>query len=348
MSLLSLSKKLFRQFRQVLPLWLRSNGFLKGLEVSTAQHQPLLSEAEMLVLADELALITQRITANPKLSEALRQGEQSSPFMGAGLEYEESRPYEMGDEIRRINWRLMAKTGQVYTKLFQEERQESWVVLVDHRQSMRFGTRVRLKATQASRVAGYFAWLAQQANIPVVGARIAESFTLTPSFEGRGTYSHLMESFAVACPPLSAEEVKNEPHINDVLLALKQQIQPGSRLVLISDFHDINQKTTEILTALQQTAMLKAIVIKDRVEFELPNVEGLQLQSITNQHIHQLTTESQRTSYQAWSKGYHQRLHRHLQQAGIDPIVIMADEPTRALKALQVHSQKSAGGRYAS
>jgi len=348
LSLLSFSKKLFDQARQFLPVWLSSNGFLKGVEARTVQNQPLLSEAEMVVLADELALITQRITANPKLSEALRQGEQSSPFMGAGLEYEESRPYETGDEIRRINWRLMAKTGQVYTKLFQEERQESWVILVDHRQSMRFGTRVRLKATQAARVAGYFAWLAQQANIPVIGARLAESFTLTPSFEGRGTYSHLMESFAVACPPLSAEEVKNEPHINDVLLALKQQIQPGSRLILISDFHDINQKTTEILTALQQTAKLKAIVIKDRVELELPNVEGLQLQSITNQRIHQLTTESQRTSYQAWSKGYHQRLYRHLQKAGVDPIIIMADDPTSALKAVQGQAKRSAGGRYAS
>lgn len=346
MSLLSLSQNLFHQFRQALPIWLRSNGLLKGLEAHTVQ--PLLSQAEMVALADELALIIQPVNKNPKLSEALRQGEQSSPFMGAGLEYEESRPYETGDEIRRINWRLMAKTGQVYTKLYQEERQESWVILVDHRQSMRFGTRVRLKATQAARVAGYFAWLAQQANIPVVGARLAESLTLTPCFEGRGTYSHLMESFAVACPPLSAQEVRNEPHINDVLLALKQQLQPGSRLVLISDFHDANQKTTEILTALQQSALLKAIIIKDRVELELPNVEGLQLQSITNQQIHQLTTESQRVNYQAWSKSYHQRLHRYLQQAGVDPFVIMADEPITALKAEQAESQASAGGRYAS
>ena len=94
--------------------------------------------------------------------------------------------------------------------------------------------------------------------------------------------------------------------------------------------------------------MLKAIVIKDRVEYELPNVEGLQLQSITNQKIHQLSRESQRASYQAWSEGYHQRLHRFLQQAGVDPIVIMADDPTSALKSVQVNSQKSAGGRYAS
>ena len=347
MSLISLFKKLFDQTRQRLTAWLRSNDFLKGLETRTVQNQPLLSEAEMVALADELALLTQRLVANPKLSEALRQGEQSSPFMGAGLEYEESRPYEMGDEIRRINWRLMAKTGQVYTKLFQEERQESWLILVDHRQSMRFGTRVRLKATQASRVAGYFSWLAQQANIPVVGARLAESLTLTPSFEGRSTYSHLIESFAVACPPLSPEEVRSEPHINDVLLTLKQQIQPGSRLILISDFHDANQKTTEILTALQQTVRLKAIIIKDQVEFELPNVDGLQLQSFTNGHVHQLSNESQRLSYQAWSKEYHQRLYRYLQQAGIDPVVIMADDPTRALKAVQGQGQSSAGGRYA-
>lgn len=348
MSLLSLSHKLVHQFKQAwsvwLPAWLpnglpayaglnRQNNRRKSRANNT--HQPLLSANEMLVLADELALITQRLAHNPKLSDALRQGEQSSRFMGGGLEYEESRPYEMGDEIRRINWRLMAKTGQVFTKLYQEERQESWVILVDQRQSMRFGTRVRLKATQAARVAGYFAWLAQQGGIPVMGARLAASLTFTPTFEGRGAYTHLMESFAVACPPMTAQEARDEPHINDVLMSLRQQVRPGSRLMLISDFHDANSNTTEILTALQQNVLLKAVVIQDPAELELPNLDGLQLQSVTHQAVHSFVSASQRATYQAWSNAYHQQLFDTLRQAGVEPIVMRADAPTTAFGVLQ-------------
>ncbi|NPA72635.1 MAG: DUF58 domain-containing protein, partial [Gammaproteobacteria bacterium] len=309
MSLIQLSKQLARQLSQqvvtALPVWLNGqtrvpDSLLQqgGAAIQSPVNAPILSAEEIVDLAGELAMLTQKVTSNCKPSEALKQGEQSSRFMGAGLEYEESRPYELGDEIRRINWRLMAKTGKAYTKLFQEERQESWLILVDHRQSMRFGSRVRLKATQAARVAGYFAWLAQKAAVPVVGARLAESLVLTPSFEGRSCYAHLMEAFSEACPPLDENSVAHEPHINDVLLSLHQQIQPGSRLILISDFHDADDKTTEILTALQQRAMVKAVLIQDPVERHLPNVSGLRLQSMTSASITHIDSDAQRQHYQ--------------------------------------------------
>ena len=338
---------LVSHLRQQAYTWLQDKGFLKQLELSSSLNQPLLSENEIIELADELAMLTSRVMPNPVPSEALRQGEQSSQFMGAGLEYEESRPYEMGDEIRRINWKLMAKTGKAYTKLFQEERQESWLILVDHRQSMRFGTRQRLKATQATRVAGYFAWLAQKANVPVVGVRIAEVLEMTPIFEGRGTYAHLMETFCAPCPPITQTSNVFEPHINDVLLDITAQIQPGSRLLIISDFHDIDSKTTEILTALQQTAMIKAVCISDPAELKLPKVAGLQLQPLKSSQIFQIDSDQQRASYENWAETYHQGLLTILQTAGIEPISMRSDEPMSAFSCFKNEINRFEGAQNA-
>ncbi|GKT11396.1 MAG: hypothetical protein ISEC1_P0360 [Thiomicrorhabdus sp.] len=327
MSLIQLSQSLLNQVKHKATTWLQDSGLLKPMALSSALNKPLLTSEEIIELADELAILTSQVKANPIPSDALRQGEQSSLFMGAGLEYEESRPYELGDEIRRINWHLMAKTGKAYTKLFQEERQESWFILVDQRQSMRFGTRKRLKATQATRVAGYFAWLSQKATVPVVGARLTTELEMTPILEGRGTYTHLMEKFSAACPPLADNNNNIEPHLNDVLINITQQIQPGSRLIIISDFHDINPKTTEILTALQRIAMVKAICINDPAELQLPEVDGLQLESLDSQQTVQIDSQLQRLAYQTWSEKYHQQLQMLLQAAGLEPISMLTDEP---------------------
>lgn len=293
-------------------------GLLKQMEPSMESskrlQQPLLSARQIADLAEEVSHLAGSLSRNLRPSEALRQGEQTSRFMGAGLEYEESRPYQLGDEIRRINWRLMARTGQAYTKLFQEERQENWFVLVDQRQSMRFGTQTRLKAEQALRVAGYYLWMAQQSSIPVEGARLAEDLQPTPTFEGRGTFEHLMEIFSQPCPPQALS--RQEPRLNDVLLELTQRIQPGSRVILISDFHDADAQTTTILTALQQTTQVKAVLIEDAAERDLPMAEGIQLQSVATSEVFRLHSIQQVQQYHLWAENYFQTLQKRLKQSG--------------------------------
>ncbi len=299
------------------------------MDASKRLQQPLLSAVQINELAEEVSHLAGRLPRNLRPSEALRQGEQTSRFMGAGLEYEESRPYQLGDEIRRINWRLMARSGQAYTKLFQEERQENWFILVDQRQSMRFGTKTRLKAEQALRVAGYYLWMAQQSAIPVEGARLAEDLQATPIFEGRGTFEHLMEIFSQPCPPQS--QSRQEPHLNDVLLELTQRIQPGSRVILISDFHDANARTTTILTALQQRSFVKTVFIEDAAERNLPSTEGLQLQSVATAETFNLHGSQQVAQYHAWAESYFEELQSLLQQSGAVVTTLLAHEPLSKL-----------------
>src|SRR5215468_1050770 len=66
-----------------------------------------------------------------------------SRFRGRGVDYAESRNYQPGDDIRQMDWRVTARTGRPHTKVFQEEREQSILLIVDANASMRFGTRVR-------------------------------------------------------------------------------------------------------------------------------------------------------------------------------------------------------------
>lgn len=86
-------------------------------------------------------------------SRAAPAGPQASRVHGRGMDYAESRAYQPGDDVRRLDWRLTARSGKLHTKLFQEEREGRLLVLLDTHASMRFGTRARFKSVQAARAA---------------------------------------------------------------------------------------------------------------------------------------------------------------------------------------------------
>ena len=95
-----------------------------------------------------------------KRASSLMAGTQRSPFKGRGINFEEVRRYQPGDEIRHMDWRVTARTGEPHLKLFQEERERPVIFVVDFTASMFFGTRVAFKSVIAARVATLLAWAA--------------------------------------------------------------------------------------------------------------------------------------------------------------------------------------------
>ena len=82
---------------------------------------------------------------------------------GRGMEFSESRPYQPGDDIRHIDWRVTAKSGKTHTKLFREERERPVMLVLDQSRSMFFGSQKRLKSVQATRTASLLGWRAIKA-----------------------------------------------------------------------------------------------------------------------------------------------------------------------------------------
>ena len=96
-------------------------------------------------------------------------GPNKSNFRGRGIEFEEVRNYQPGDDIRSIDWRVTARTGSAHTKLFQEERERPVLVAVDQRSNMFFGSSHCFKSVLAAQLAGLLAWSALDAGDRVGG-----------------------------------------------------------------------------------------------------------------------------------------------------------------------------------
>ncbi|MCS7083081.1 MAG: DUF58 domain-containing protein [Bacteroidetes bacterium] len=87
------------------------------------------------------------------LVNQLFAGQYQAAFKGRGLTFTEVRPYQPGDEVRAIDWNVSARMGETYVKVFEEEREQTLLILLDVSASLRFGSRSRLKAEAATEIA---------------------------------------------------------------------------------------------------------------------------------------------------------------------------------------------------
>ncbi|MDZ4754559.1 MAG: DUF58 domain-containing protein [Phycisphaerae bacterium] len=97
------------------------------------------------------------------VSEALG-GQFRSAFKGRGMEFEEVRPYQIGDDVRSIDWNVSARVGEPHIKLFREERELTVLLAVDLSGSQRFGTHLQFKRDLVAEVAATLAFSAIRSN----------------------------------------------------------------------------------------------------------------------------------------------------------------------------------------
>lgn len=91
-------------------------------------------------------------------------GRYLSAFKGRGMEFEEVRPYEIGDDVRAIDWNVSARAGSPHIKLFREERELTVMLAIDLSGSLRFGSQGQLKRELVAEVAATLAFSATRNN----------------------------------------------------------------------------------------------------------------------------------------------------------------------------------------
>jgi len=197
-----------------------------------------------------------------------RSGEKLSPFRGSGLDYEESRPYQAGDDLRYINWRLMARTNELYTKIFREERETSRIIVIDRRSAMRFGTRANLKITRAVQIAAYIAGLSLKQGYSVGGVVMQDEAIWIDPQRSRSKVRDWLFSTVEHCEVLNRES--SQPELGSLLSQLQMHLVSGSQIVFISDFHDLNESHKGVLSQLRQSHQLLAVQVLDPAEEKLP------------------------------------------------------------------------------
>ena len=197
-------------------------------------------------------------------------GAHGSRFRGRGMEFAESRIYQPGDDVRSIDWRVTARTGRPHTKLFQEERERPVILLVDLGVSMFFGTRTAYKSVLAAETAALIAWAAMHGG-DRVGALVAgrsHHLELEPVSGRRGVLRVLRALAALSRQESNDEE--QQVKLCDSLLRARHVARPGSLLVVISDFYDLDEEAAGHLSRMRQHNDMLACWIHDRLEIEPP------------------------------------------------------------------------------
>jgi uncharacterized protein (DUF58 family) len=203
------------------------------------------------------------------VNEALG-GEYHSVFKGRGMEFDEVRAYQYGDDMRSIDWNVSARQGHLYVKRYVEERELTVMLLVDLSASKDFGTVRRLKNELAAEVAALLAFSAIQNNDRVgalIFTNVVEKYI--PPKKGR---KHVLR---VVREVLAYEPIHRQTSIETAIRYLNNVLTKKSVVFLISDFFDRGYEKS--LRVANQRHDLVALPINDPRDTDLPDVGILQM-----------------------------------------------------------------------
>ncbi len=202
---------------------------------------------------------------------AFAAGGHLSPFKGRGVEFDESRPYQAGDDLRTIDWRVTARTGKPHTKVFREERNRPVIVWLDLRAPMFFATRGAYKAVIAAELAALIAWSAVGNGDQLGGLVFSdeEHHELRPRL-GRRAALRLMQLIADNRSWRTQGRTALEGDIDHALLRLTRVARPGSMLFLLSDFLSLSADSERHIRQLASHGDLFLVQVFDPIESELP------------------------------------------------------------------------------
>ncbi|NNF40746.1 MAG: DUF58 domain-containing protein [Woeseiaceae bacterium] len=204
---------------------------------------------------------------------SLQTGAYVSHFRGRGMEFDESRPYQPGDDPRSIDWRVTARSTTAYTKLFREERERPVLVVVDLRSTMHFATRGCFKSVNASRVAALIAWAAHHRGDRLGGLIFGDTMhrELKPRLGRQAAlrFVHELVGHADWAHDDTAGAAGNG-QLDQAMSALRRVARPGSLVVVISDFAGFSRAAQSYLSSVARHNEVLAVFMNDPMERELP------------------------------------------------------------------------------
>jgi len=268
----------------------------------------------------------------------------TSRFRGRGVDYVESRGYEPGDDIRQMDWRVTARTGRPHTKVFQEEREQSILLIVDTNPSMRFGTRVRFKSVQAARAAALVAWAAVQGSdrIGALGFGPGINAEIKPGGGPRGCL-HVLR--ALAQWDANTNAAGAVVPLSQALQRMQRLARPGSRVLLLSDGFSADAGAEAPLSLLAAHCDVAALIVGDVLEHQAPPPGRYALHSGDTQVVLDFSARSTRNQWQQIFAQRRQGLIGMLKRRGLGWTELdTAAEPENALERLLGLARKPASG----
>ena len=205
-------------------------------------------------------------------ARSVLNGRHASRIRGRGLNFEELRGYLPGDDIRSIDWKVTARTGEPHVRVFTEERDRPALIVLDQRMSMFFGSRLNMKSVTAAEAAALAAFRVLAQGDRVGGVVFGDEVVaeIRPG-RGRRSIDGLLMAVADAQGLLHAEAPVVEPMaLNRPLEAVARIARRGHLVIVISDFDGVDARTEVVLAGLARRNDVILGLVTDPVAREVP------------------------------------------------------------------------------
>ena len=241
-----------------------------------------------------------------KRTENTLMGQYHSAFKGQGMAFAEVRPYQFGDDIRRIDWNKTARFKEPYVKVMEEERELTMMILVDISASMNYGTKIQLKRELVAEISASLGFSAAGNNDKVGLILFADKvYKVIPPQKGR---KHIL---AIISTILTSDYVQAETNIDAALEYMMHVFKKKSLAFLFSDFADeFDEKLLKIASKKHQLLGLRVFDEKDN---EIPDVGYAFFRDIETGKQIWVNTSNQRWRYN-YAEAQKQKI-RHLREA---------------------------------
>lgn len=244
----------------------------------------------------------------PRPVKSLLNGGERTRFRGRGMDFEEVRLYQAGDDVRSIDWRVTARTQEPHTKVYREERERPVFILVDQRSPLFFGSQQCFKSVLAAHVGANLAWAALNNGDRVGGLIFGDDYQrdVRPRRSKHAVLEllhHIQDFNQQLRSPIAPTGSKN---FRGILKDARRIAKPGCALFIVSDFHDYNNECEQQLFELARHTDVNLIHVFDPLEKQL--ISNTRLTVSDGQTRLQLPT-NENAFQKAYQTAYMERLN---------------------------------------
>ncbi|MCO6047756.1 DUF58 domain-containing protein [Aeoliella sp. ICT_H6.2] len=256
-----------------------------------------------------------------RIVDELLAGQWDSAFRGSGIEFEEVRPYQIGDDVRAIDWNVTARTGRPFIKLFREEREMAAMLLVDQSASQGMGSHWQTKREQVTELSATLAFSAIKGNDRVGLTLFTDGIEkFVPPRKGTRHVLRIIREL-LYCEPMGTGTslAKSLEHLN-------RTMSRRTVVFLISDFQDTGYE--KALKIASRKHDIVPVVVADQRELKMPNVGLVRLRDAENGRMVTFDSfsRSNRRAYEQYAQRRIDERDALFHRLNLDPIHIYTGE----------------------
>lgn len=283
----------------------------QGLDVSVEELIGLSQQAKRLNLYSK------------KRSRSLSLGGHLSAMRGRGIEFDEVRAYQAGDDIRQMDWRVTARSGRPHIKLYHEDRERPVYFVMDFNPSMYFATRVAFKSVIACYIAATLAWRALFDGDRVGGFLF--NGDCHEEFLARSHQKSVLHLLKLLSQYSQSKAQLSSP-LSKVLSRISRVLNPGALVFIISDFHGLDEDCHRYLSRLRKHHELFAIEVRDPIEVKPPPPSRYAISDGRRSSILNLNSSKVRMKYLEFFDSIHGRFEEMCSQYNIPSASIATND----------------------